>query len=104
SMYMLGCGIGLLLLTIGGVMQGIFGLELTPKKQSLFTRGIVVSLALMVVFPQLTHYVVNKYAQKQHYSICNDASYRWFLYSKLYYTKSKIACDELIKHGSTVAR
>jgi uncharacterized BrkB/YihY/UPF0761 family membrane protein len=97
SMYMLGCGLGLLLLTIGGVMQGIFALELTPKKQSLFSRGIVISLILMVLFPQLTHYVVDKYAQKQSYSICHDASYRWLLYSKLYYTKSRIVCNELVK-------
>jgi len=97
SMYMLGCGLGLLLLTTGGVMQGVFGLELTPKNQSLFSRGIVVSLVLMIFFPQLTHYAVVKYAQKQSYSICNDASYHWLLYSKLYYTKSRVACNVLVK-------
>lgn len=97
SMYMLGCGIGLLLLTIGGAMQGIFGLELTSKRQSLFTRGILISLALMVIFPQLTHYSVDKYAQKHRYTICSDASYHWLLYTKLYYTRTKIACNELGK-------
>ena len=97
SMYMLGCGLGLLLLTIGGVMQGMFGLELTPKKQSLFSRGIVVSLVLMVFFPQLTHYAVDKYVQKHRYSICNDLSYRWLLYTKIYYTKNRVACNELVK-------
>jgi hypothetical protein len=97
SMYMLGCGVGLLLLTIGGAMQGIFGLELTPKKQSFFTRGILISLVLMVTFPQLTHYLVEKYAQKHRYSICKDVSNKWLLYSKLYYTKTKLACNDLAK-------
>ena len=36
SMYMLGCGLVLLLLAIGGMMQGVFGLELTPKKATFF--------------------------------------------------------------------
>jgi len=96
SMYMLGCGLGLLLLSIGGVMQGIIGLKLTKKMDALFTRGLVISLLLMFAFPQLTHYVVDKYAHKQHYSICSDATYRRLLYGKFYYTESKIACDKLI--------
>lgn len=96
SMYMLGCGLGLLLLSIGGVMQGILGLELTRKMEALFTRGIVISLLLMFAFPQLTHYLVDEYAHKQHYSICSDVTYRWLLYGKFYYTESKIACDKLV--------
>ncbi len=96
SMYMLGCGLGLLLLSIGGVMEGILGLKLTKKMDVLFTRGIVISLMLMFAFPQLTHYLVDKYAHQQHYSICSDATYRWILYGKFYYTESKIACDKLV--------
>jgi hypothetical protein len=96
SMYMLGCGLGLLLLSIGGVMQGIIGLKLTRKVEELFTRGIVISLLLMFAFPQLAHYLVDKYAHKQHYSICSDVTYRWLLYGKFYYTENKIACDKLI--------
>ena len=66
SMYMLGIGLGLLLLTIGGVMQGMLGQELTEKKESLFKTGIVISLILTVSFPQLTNYVVDKYAYSHH--------------------------------------
>jgi len=96
SMYMLGIGFGLLLLTIGGIMQGMLGQALTVKKETLFKRGIVISIVLMVAFPQLTHYLVDKYAHKHHYSICNDATYSWLLYSKFYYTESKITCDKLV--------
>lgn len=96
SMYMLGCGLGLLLLSIGGVMQGILGLKLTKKMDALFARSLVISLLLMFAFPQLTHYLVDKYAHKQHYIICSDVTYRWLLYGKFYYTENKIACDKLI--------
>ena len=77
-------------------MQGIFGLEFTPKKATFFTRGLVASIILMVAFPHMIHYLVDRYAQKKHYSICDDATYRWLLYSKFYYTESKTACDKLV--------
>ena len=96
SMYMLGCGLVLLSLTIGGMMQGIFGLELTPKKATLFSRGIVVGLILTFAFPHMTHYVVDIYAYKKHYSVCDDATRRRRLYSKFYYTESKAACEKLV--------
>jgi len=96
SMYMLGIGLGLLLLTIGGVMQGLFKKKLTPKKETLFARGLVFSLILMVTFPQLTHYLVANYSQKQNYIVCSDATYRWLLYSKIYYAKNETACNELV--------
>ncbi|VAW90479.1 hypothetical protein MNBD_GAMMA17-1731 [hydrothermal vent metagenome] len=96
SMYMLGIGLGLLLLTIGGVMQGLLGKKLTPQKETLFTRGLVFSLIIMFGFPHLTHYVVANYAQQRNYSVCSDASYRWLLYSKFYYTKNGMACNKLV--------
>ena len=97
AMYMLGAGLSCLLLTAGGIVQGLLGKTLTPKMLSLFTRGIVGSLILMFGFPQLTHYVVANYAQQRNYSVCSDATYRWLLYSKFYYTKNKLSCDELVR-------
>lgn len=97
SMYMLGVGIGLLSLTIGGLMQGIFGKVLTSKWESLFKRSLVVSIIVMVALPQLAQYSVDSYARKQHYDICNEATYKWFLYSKYYYTDNQIACNKLVK-------
>ena len=96
SMYMLGIGLGLLLLTIGGVIQGLLGIKLTPKKETLFTRGLMFSLILMVTFPQLTHYLVAHYAQKQNYIVCSAATYRWLLYSKIFYVKNEVVCTELV--------
>ena len=90
---MLGVGFGLFLLAIGGVMKGALGQALTPKKETLFKRGMVISLILMVFIPQVTNYVVDKYAYKHHYSICDDATYRWLLYSKYYYIKGVRVID-----------
>lgn len=101
SVYMLGIGLGLLVLTAGGIMQGILGKTLTPAKESLFMKGIVTSLVVAFLLPHAVHYGVSQYTQKQHYDICNPATYRWFLYSKYYYTDTPSNCDALVgqQHG-----
>ncbi len=95
SAYMLGAGIGGLLFVIGGVMQGLLRKKLTPRAKTLFARSLIFSLILMFGFPHIAHYVVASYAQQENYKICSDATYRWFLYSKFYYTKNNLVCNEL---------
>ncbi|MBU3068583.1 hypothetical protein KOI40_02065 [Aestuariicella sp. G3-2] len=60
---MLEIGLGLLLLTVGGMIQGLFGKDLTPKYESLFTKGIVVSILLVFLLPHAVHYGVSQYTQ-----------------------------------------
>lgn len=95
SMYMLGAGIGGLLFVIGGVMQGLLRKNLTPKAEALFTKSLIFSLILMFGFPHTAHYVVVSYTQQKNYKICSHATYRWLLYSKFYYTKNSMVCNEL---------
>jgi len=96
SMYMLGGGLCCLLITAGGIIQGLLEKKLTSKLESLFTRGIIGSLILMFGFPILTHHAVAYYAQQRNYSVCSDATYRWLLYSKFYYAKTDMGCNELV--------
>lgn len=96
SMYMLGGGLALLALSVGGIIQGIFGLELTPKKEKIFSRAIIFSLLLMFVFPQLTHYGISKLANERQYAICKGATYRWLFHAKYYFTESTDTCNELV--------
>lgn len=95
SMYMLGAGIGGLLFVTGGVLQGLLRKNLTPKSESFFAKSIIFSLILMFGLPHVTHYAVARYTHQKNYSICSDATYRWLLYSKVYYTKDSMVCDEL---------
>ncbi|EKO3925209.1 hypothetical protein GCS56_002488 [Vibrio metschnikovii] len=100
AMYTLGCGLGLLAITVGGLMQGILKLKLTEKQHSFFSRSIVISLLLMVIYPQVAHYTVDSYLKSKQYSICDEVSYQWLIYSKLYYTKDNMACSNLIREKS----
>jgi len=96
SIYMLGGGLCCVLITAGGIMQGLLGKKLTFKLERLFTIGMAGSLILMFGVPHLTHYAVANYAQQRHYSVCSDVTYRWLLYSKIYYKKNEIVCNELV--------
>lgn len=97
SMYMFGGGLTLLVLSAGGVVQGLFQIKLTQKKEKLFVRLIVVSLMFMFVFPHLAHYVVDKQTNRKSYTICDGATYRWFFHAKLFYTKNNQDCNNLVK-------
>lgn len=97
STYMLGAGIGGLIIAIGGVVQGLLRKNLTPKAKTLFAKSLIFSLILMFGLPHIVHYAVTSYTQKEDYHLCNDATYRWVLYSKLYYTKNNMACNELVE-------
>ncbi len=97
STYMLGAGIGGLLMVIGGVIQGILRKNLTDRAKILFTRSLIFSLILMFGFPHLAHYAVISYTKKKDYHVCNEATYRWVLYSKFYYTKNNLACNEFVQ-------
>lgn len=102
SMYMLGIGFGLLFLTIGGVTQGLLQKKLTPRHEAFFTRALIINLLVTIAFPQLAHYTVARYAQKQGYNTCDDFTYRWLLYSKSYYTKHEIFCSKIINNKPTI--
>lgn len=103
SMYMLGIGLVLLLLTTNGVMHGILGKELTEKVASSYKYGIVASLILMVVLPQLTHFIVNRHFKNADYVVCNEVSYRWMLYSKYYYTGNQAICSNIVREKKNKA-
>jgi hypothetical protein len=97
STYMLGAGIGGFIVVIGGVFQGLLRKNLTTRAKTLFARSLMFSLILMFGFPHIAHYAVNSYAEQENYQVCSDATYRWALYSKFYYTKNNLACSELVE-------
>lgn len=102
STYMLGAGIGGLIIVIGGVIQGLLQKNLAHRTKTLFARSLIFSLILMFGFPHIAHYFVTSYTQQKDYQICNDATYRWFLYSKFYYTQNNLACNELVEHKEII--
>jgi hypothetical protein len=104
AMYMLGVGIGLLLLVGGGILQGLLGREPDAAVKKIFKWGIVFSLTLMIALPQLAHYWVDYSAKTQKYEICHEAGYQWLMYRKIYYAGSRDSCNRLIQDKVTRIR
>lgn len=100
SIYMLGVGVGLLLLIGGGVLQGFLGREPDAAAEKIFKWGMVFSLTLTIALPQLVHYGVDQSAKAQKYEICTEAGYQWFMYRKIYYADSRDSCNRLVQDKS----
>lgn len=94
---MLGVGMALLALTVGGLIHGVLAKTLTLKAEATFKYSVVVSIAVMVVLPQLSHYLVKSYVRNNNYIACNEANYQWLLYSKYYYADNQVNYDKLVQ-------
>lgn len=104
AIYMLGVGVGLLLLIGGGVLQGFLGREPGAAAEKIFKWGMVFSLTLTIALPQLVHYWVDHSAKTQKYEVCGEAGYQWLMYRKIYYADSRDSCSRLVKDKATKIR
>jgi hypothetical protein len=104
SIYMLGVGVGLLLLIGGGVLQGFLGREPDAAAEKIFKWGMVISLTLMIALPQLVHYWVDHSAKTQKYEVCGEAGYQWLMYRKIYYADSRDSCSRLVQEKAAKIR
>ncbi len=77
SFYMLGVGVGLLILAIVTVQEGWLNKELSKKQSSFLTKVAILSVVLIFLTPQLMHYCANKYLAGKGYTVCDEASHQW---------------------------
>lgn len=96
AMYLFGCGIFCLAVTIVGIKKGILGFDLTPKQNDFLAHTMMASLLLAMLLPHIVHYSVDDYLKKRNYALCREATDRWMTDVKLYYTSSDEACNQLV--------
>jgi len=97
SMYMLGAGIGLAILTLGGLYQGVMRLKFSTKQERVIRDGVIAGIIIMFVFPHVVHYPVSEIMKERNYYRCEKMSYRWLLYKKLIYTDTLRTCESLVR-------
>jgi hypothetical protein len=96
AVYMLGVGLGLALLTHAGVHEGILGRPMTKQFGRWMNIGAIGSIGVMLLFPHVFHAAVGQYLVKsQGYQVCEEASYRWLLYRRIFYTSTPEICMSL---------
>ena len=97
SFYMLGVGIGMLILAIVTVQEGWLGRVLSKKQSTYLTRLAVISLAVLFVVPHFVHYLTDSYLSIRGYSVCEEASHQWLFVRDIVYVQESMECNENLK-------
>ncbi|UZJ44077.1 hypothetical protein OOT55_15660 [Marinimicrobium sp. C6131] len=95
AMYMLGVGIGLLTLSLGGLVQGVLDRPQTARSEKRFKQVMLGSFLALIIVPQLAHLVVFEWSESRFYKVCEKSTYRWLLYGKYYFAKFEEGCDSI---------
>lgn len=101
SFYMLGVGVGMLVLAIVTVQEGWLDRPLSKKQSTYLTKAALIGIALIFTTPHLVHYFANVYLLKQGYSVCEEASHQWLFVRNIAYIQKSIECSEKLKKGIT---
>jgi hypothetical protein len=94
AFYLLGAGIGMIVLAIITVQVFWFDRPLSRRQNVYFTRVILASIVLMLALPQIVHYSMNNYITKHGYSICQAASHQWLQNRTIIYIQPTIECKK----------
>ncbi|GHU46246.1 hypothetical protein AGMMS50289_19180 [Betaproteobacteria bacterium] len=97
SFYMLGVGIGMLVLAIDIVQEGWFGKPLSNKQAAYLTKMALIGVALMFTVPHLIHYCADNYLLKRGYSVCEEASHQWRFVRDIAYIQPSVECSADLK-------
>lgn len=96
AMYMLGVSIGGFSLSIGVAYHSIFLRKVPEKVEETLMRGAAIGVLIMIILPQVAHFVVNRIVHDRQYIECHQAEYSWLLYKKFVYTKNQDVCQNLV--------
>ena len=90
--YLLGSGIGLALLSVGGIYQSILGNTVTNRLAGTFTKAILGAVALAFILPHVVHYALDNYLMDQGYEICPEVSNQWLKVRTIVFVANRDVC------------
>jgi hypothetical protein len=97
SFYMLGVGIGLLILAIVTVQEGWLGKPLSKRQSDHLTKTAFIAIALIFTVPHLMHYSANKYLLGKGYTVCAEAEHQWLFIRDIVYIQPSVKCSADLK-------
>lgn len=97
SFYMLGVGVGMLILAIVTVQEGWLDKPLSKKQSAYLTKGALIGIALIFTAPHLVHYFADDYLLNQGYTVCDKASHQWLFIRDIAYISDSIECNINLK-------
>ena len=93
AFYMYGVSICLLAISIGLVFYRVFKFN-KEKVESVVTRFLFISVAVLIILPQAMHFYIDSYTEKNNYQICRDQSHRWLHAVTIVYAKNGRCLDK----------
>jgi hypothetical protein len=96
AMYSLGAGMTSLIIVSISAYQTLKKTNLSKFQEKLVTKLLILSIALMFLFPVSSHFLLEKIVVQKGYSECKEMSYQWLLYKKITYVKNNTICSHLI--------
>jgi len=92
SFYMLGVGVGLLALSMAGILEAWFLKTLTKKNITIISRTAIIGVILTFTTPHLIDYLSSNTLQNEGYSICEEASHQWLFSRYIVYVQDSVIC------------
>ncbi|MBY6189265.1 hypothetical protein KUV22_02425 [Microbulbifer agarilyticus] len=93
AFYLLGVGLGMAALAILTIQEGWFGRSLSKAQAGVLSRLILVSVALIPILPNLTHYAADRALKSNGYVVCESASHQWRFVRDIVYIKPSVVCS-----------
>ena len=100
ALYMLGVAIGLLALVYAIFIEVILQQQLTENSSRMITRTAYIGIGVLVLFPQIIHFTVERNLIKKNYEICETASYQWLMYREIVFTRDTQTCKDITTRSS----
>ncbi len=91
---MLGVGLGSGLLVIFMIHE-LTGKKISSSYNKKATKFALISIGLIVVFPQLADYIVSSKVGKMDYVLCEEKSYRWLHAQNKVYGFNSDTCSNI---------
>ena len=88
AFYLFGVGLGLFVFVFAIIYSKIVNNKLSDIIHKLIFFSLISSVVLTFLLPQLMHFYIDSYTEKNNYEVCRDQSHRWLHAVTIVYAKN----------------
>ncbi len=95
AFYLLGSGLGTLTLAFVAGYEYWLDKVLPKRLNILCTKMLLISVAVVILLPQASHFFLNRHLENNNYTVCREASRQWLHDRTIVYLDSTENCHEV---------
>jgi hypothetical protein len=92
AFYLLGVGLGALTLAFVAGFEYWLDKPLTKRLNILCTKMALISVAVAILLPQVSHFSLHRHLVNNSYTVCREASHQWLTARTIVYLNSTENC------------